>query len=275
MANYFEIQAIHPWLYSIRDPMKVYCYLLLGEDRALLFDTAFGFGDLPAVVRGITNKPLTVVDSHGHADHACGNTQFDTVYLHPADFETCRDYTGPVWRGKSVNMAKELGIFPDGLEEEAYCAAGTGNLVPLPKDAVFDLGGISARVIEMPGHTRGSVGLFVPEQKALLASDAACKVPLVFLPESAPVAVYRNMLERVRKLPFEEHFVGHDGGALDNKQFDLYLKAAREARLDNSVRVPLPDWEGETYAHVVDGVLGSDNFTALIFSKEKLEEAPE
>ena len=51
---------------------NVYCYLLIGKERALLFDTAYGVGNLREFVEGITDKPVTVVNSHGHFDHTGG-----------------------------------------------------------------------------------------------------------------------------------------------------------------------------------------------------------
>lgn len=44
---------------------NVYCYLLVGSERALLFDTAYGEGNLREFVEEITDKPVMVVNSHG------------------------------------------------------------------------------------------------------------------------------------------------------------------------------------------------------------------
>ena len=51
----------------------VYSYLIIGEEKALLFDTAYGMGNLREFVEGITQKPVIVVNSHGHFDHTGGN----------------------------------------------------------------------------------------------------------------------------------------------------------------------------------------------------------
>ena len=69
-------------LLCIYDPESVFCYLVVGNERALLFDTAFGIGSLPGAIRKITDKPVTVVLSHGHTDHANGAYQFDEAWLH-------------------------------------------------------------------------------------------------------------------------------------------------------------------------------------------------
>jgi len=45
-------------------------FLLLGENRALLIDTAYGRGDLPNMVHMLKGgRELLVVNTHGHFDH--------------------------------------------------------------------------------------------------------------------------------------------------------------------------------------------------------------
>ena len=42
----------------------VYMYLLLGEEKALLIDTAYGFTDVPKAIKEITDLPLIVANTH-------------------------------------------------------------------------------------------------------------------------------------------------------------------------------------------------------------------
>lgn len=46
-----------------------FCYLLLGDQEALLIDTGCGEGNVREVAESITNKPIRVVNTHGHLDH--------------------------------------------------------------------------------------------------------------------------------------------------------------------------------------------------------------
>ena len=51
------------------------------------------------------------------------------------------------------------------------------------KDLDFDrftLGNIEGIVVEMPGHTRGSVGVYLPELKLLLCGDALTPIMCLF-----------------------------------------------------------------------------------------------
>lgn len=66
------------WVIQTRN---VCCYLLEGGEKAMLIDTAYGKGDLRAVVESITAKPLIVVNTHSHYDHSGGNAFWDTVWM--------------------------------------------------------------------------------------------------------------------------------------------------------------------------------------------------
>lgn len=61
----------------------VWTWLIVGPEKCMLIDTAFGLGDTPALIREITGgKEVIVVNTHDHFDHAFGNCRFDRVYCH-------------------------------------------------------------------------------------------------------------------------------------------------------------------------------------------------
>lgn len=57
-------------------------FLIIGEERALLIDTGFGIGDLRGAVEMLTDKPITLVISHSHADHCGGAYQFEEAWAY-------------------------------------------------------------------------------------------------------------------------------------------------------------------------------------------------
>ena len=79
IMSYFTVYKYNDNLYQIKDALGVLATLVIGEEKALLLDTCYGIGNLKKEVEKITNKPLIVVNSHGHMDHSCGNYQFDKV----------------------------------------------------------------------------------------------------------------------------------------------------------------------------------------------------
>lgn len=91
--------------YAINEFGLSACYFLIGEERALLIDTACGLSDLKSIAASLTDKPYDVVLTHGHHDHIGGIGAFSDVYLQEDDFEMVRNVDVEVRR----NFAEELG----------------------------------------------------------------------------------------------------------------------------------------------------------------------
>ncbi|MBR4609455.1 MAG: MBL fold metallo-hydrolase, partial [Erysipelotrichaceae bacterium] len=73
-------------------------YLINGKDKAMLIDTAFGIGSLKALVRQLVgDKPLIVVNTHNHYDHAYGNAEFDEVYCHEYEVQFLEKQDEHIW----------------------------------------------------------------------------------------------------------------------------------------------------------------------------------
>jgi len=82
-SDWFETYRLAPGVTAIYEPwqwQEVISYLIEGEEQALLFDTGNGIGDIAAVVRALTSKPVAVLNSHSHYDHVGGNYAFDKIY---------------------------------------------------------------------------------------------------------------------------------------------------------------------------------------------------
>lgn len=207
----YSVIEIDSWLYSIADTKNnVYCYLLLGEEKALLFDTTYGYGSLHKVISEITDLPVTVILGHGHMDHSGGASQMKAymnsdIWLHEADIEIYKYY----------NQETRL-------------------LSKLETGMIFDLGGLNIEVIGMEGHTAGSIGILAKEHRVLFTSDSANYHIWLFLRESLPMNQYIAMLERVIKLDFDTFYIGHDYIDSPKSDFQLFINAAKNAAAEKS-----------------------------------------
>jgi glyoxylase-like metal-dependent hydrolase (beta-lactamase superfamily II) len=220
MAKNIECKAVFPGVYDITERLGLHLTLLAGSKRALLFDTGYGLDDLPGAVRERTDRPLTVVNSHGHHDHACGNYLFEAVYVHPDDFDCCQRYAGR-GRGAMFEHAEALGVDVRDVDRERYLAAGCGNLLPLEK-MEWDLGGLTARLIHLPGHTPGSVILYVPEYRLLMPGDNWNPTTWLFFDECSPVEAYLETLRAMLALDFQYMLVPHAAGLLDRGRMERF-----------------------------------------------------
>ena len=79
--------------------------------------------------------------------------------------------------------------------------------IPLPKvmkPGVIDLGGLTAEIIEAPGHTPGSAVVYVPERKLLLSGDDWNPCTWLFFPQALGLREYRSNMRGIQQLPFEK-----------------------------------------------------------------------
>ena len=231
MLKNYTVNEISTGVFQIKDPMDVLMYLIVGDREALLFDTGYGIIDTPAMVKSITDKPLTVVLGHGHIDHANGAYQFDEVYLREPDFELCREHTSSEIRSSILERMEEAGLEAD-FDKEEWKNSGKCNLKPLLLDTVFDLGGVNVEVIDMAGHTGGSIGILIREKRILIDSDSANSHCWMFMPQSLSVREYTAMLERVMELPFDTFYVAHQDYAHTKKDLEKFIQVAKNVTLE-------------------------------------------
>ena len=68
--GYFTIKKYNDQLYQIKDKLGVLSTLVIGNNKALLFDTGYGICSLKEEVKKLTDKELIVINSHGQTMHA-------------------------------------------------------------------------------------------------------------------------------------------------------------------------------------------------------------
>ena len=81
-----KVEQLAPDLWVITETDSVHCYLLLGKEKAMLFDIGYGYEDIQPIIHQITDLPVMLVISHGDPDHGLGSNHFKDVWLHPLDY---------------------------------------------------------------------------------------------------------------------------------------------------------------------------------------------
>lgn len=256
--DYYKINKLHHWLYSIYDPHGSFCYLVLGNDKALLFDTGYGIASLHEAISKVTDKPLITVLGHGHIDHVNGAYQFDEVWLHEADFDLFREHTSEQFRRDIVDGLKNEDM-PDGFNPGDYIDAPAPTLRELEQGQVFDLGGLHIDVIGMAGHTPGSVGLLAREYRVLLNSDSANNHIWMHVPGSLRISQYTAMLEQVLTLDFNTFYTGHSDEPRPKSEMQKYIQVARNASIEKA----------KPY-EMFNGLIYQEGDIAIVFNTETL-----
>jgi hydroxyacylglutathione hydrolase len=209
--SWFTSTRLAEGVWRIDDNGSDNMYLVEGKDKALLIDTGLGAAKLADFVKTLSTKPLLVVNTHGHPDHAGANYQFKSVYIHPADAAAARQVAAPEARARSIQSMAKGKTAPDMVTAEEAAKAPSAELVPLKDGFVFDLGGRRLEVIETPGHTPGEIVLLDAANKMLFTGDNDNTLVWLFLPTCLPLDVYLQSLKKLeaRSAAFTTLYPGH------------------------------------------------------------------
>lgn len=240
--NYYSVTEMMSGVYGLYN-CAVASFLIVGTEKALLFDTGYGVANIRETVEQITKLPLYVVNSHGHVDHTSGNFYFPgPYYLHEADMEVYRRHNAPECRKIGIGTIQQfqrilfwMNWIPKELDIEVYAnTQAEDNFVFIKEGYVFDLGGVTAEVVEIPGHTPGSIGLLVREKGLFFASDGINSNVWLFLPESQKLSTYQQTLKKVDMLDFTYLVTGHSCKLEPKTNLKHYIAVAMNPDFENA-----------------------------------------
>lgn len=190
------IKEIRPGIFLMDEAHEATGYLVVGEERACLIDTMNGYNDLSAAVRKLTDKPVTVVNTHGHPDHIFGNMYFPEAYIHPADLPLARMFTEDP---RFIEMLAEKGrTFPPFREI-------------LPGETI-GLGGRTLEVFALPGHTPGGILLLLKEDRILFTGDSVNHHLWMQLDGCSPLSQFLKDLDSILFLEDRADIILHGHG---------------------------------------------------------------
>ena len=193
--EYFAVEDLGDGTFAIGEPryyQQNYSYLIVGETRAILFDSGSGTRDISGVVANLTKLPITVIVSHLHYDHLGGVGPFGHVAMIDMP-ETRADMAGALFQPSRYEY---MGFY-DGRVAPSFRVSEW-----LAPGAVIDLGGRALQVLSTPGHTPSSVALFDATNRRLFIGDFIYPTTLyAFLPGARLSAYQATAKMLLRMLP--------------------------------------------------------------------------
>lgn len=278
--EFYNVCKVKEGVYHIGSTEGVFMDLFVGSNQALLWDTGYGFGNLRHTVEALTDKPLIVVNSHGHLDHACGNFQFSDrpVYMHLKDKKSYEYFNSESARRDNIERMKDTkDALPSDFDEEYYIHAPIIPILPIKEDDQFDLGGITLTVKEVPGHTAGSIGLIYEEEHWFYAGDAMNPFVWLFLPDALSLSIYLKSLEKAKTFNCNQLCISHHQEPLDYTILESFIRCAKE--LDYTSGIPFENTLFPQYKARICPLKGADQTLigqpecpAIVISEDRLQE---
>lgn len=188
--DYFAVQDLGGGTFAIGEPryyQENYSYLIVGDNRALLFDSGSGTRDISPVVASLTRLPVTVTVSHLHFDHLGGIMPFHDIAMIDLP-ETRADVSDGIF---TPGRYEYLG-FLDGRKPPSFHVTDW-----IKPGATIDLGGRTLTVLSTPGHTPSSAALFDAQAHRVFIGDYMYPTTLyAFLP-GASLSAYQSTARKL------------------------------------------------------------------------------
>ena len=180
--DWFEVYRVADGVLAIYEPgqfEEVISFLITGVERALLFDTGLGIGDMRRVVRQLTELDVIVLNSHTHYDHIGGNYQFDTIYGRDTAYTRAR--TAGSTPDAVAEFLQEGWVWkplPEGFAAAEYRSRPFEIDRVIDEGDIIDLGGRKLEILTTPGHAPDAICLLDRDNRMLFTGDTFYLAPL-------------------------------------------------------------------------------------------------
>ena len=195
---------IRPGVFALYEPKQfeeAISYLILGDKRAVLFDTGLGVGHIGAVVARLTSLPVTVINSHTHFDHVGGNAEFSDVWNEDLPY-TRGNMTGQANAYSRDALAPErlCGKLPAGIDPAKFAVRSWKSTHTLRDGEQIDLGRRTVEVLFAPGHTPDSLVLLDHANGLLFTGDLFYRGPIYLIVPETDLEAYGRSVARLAVL---------------------------------------------------------------------------
>jgi len=173
-------------------PLQCNCSVIGDESthEGLVIDPGDNIEDVVSIVRKHNLQIKQIVVTHAHIDHVGGAMKLRAatgaaILLNQNDYALLKMLDA---------QAAWIGVAPPGKVEIDHSVAQADSI---------KTGSLSADVIHTPGHTEGSICLYFPAEKKLIAGDTlfAGSIGRTDLPGGSFEKIIRSLHDKVLELP--------------------------------------------------------------------------
>jgi len=249
---WFEVYLIRPGIYAIYEPHQseeVISYLIVGQKRALLFDTGMGISNIRKLAESLTRRPISVINSHTHNDHVGDNWRFSDIYGMDTAF-TRENAKGSTRDARAELAPGEIcGELPAGFDANSYGTRPFHINHWLHGGEKIELGNRTIEVIATPGHTPDSISLWDAEEALLFPGDMYYAGPIYLYRPETNLDQYEASIAKMISLQPKLLLPAHNVPVGDPAVLPRVLSAMKEVRAGKIK----PDKHGENWEYKFQG----------------------
>jgi glyoxylase-like metal-dependent hydrolase (beta-lactamase superfamily II) len=210
---WFEVYKVAPDTFAIYEPHQseeTISYLILGKQKALLFDTGMGISDIRKVVTELIQLPIIVLNSHTHDDHVGGNWQFYPNYAMDwhfgAIYSMDTDFSRINAKGSVADAQAEIapgeicGDLPKNFDARSYRTKPWAITKYIHDGDKLDLGNRTIEIIATPGHTPDAISLYDRANGQLFTGDTYYPAPIWLYRPETDLDAYAKSIARLATL---------------------------------------------------------------------------
>ena len=203
---------------------------VIGKDADLVIDFGMGLAPLRPFLNIDIGKPVIALATHVHADHIGSFHEFEHRVGHAAEAD------GFAGMDDAVTLAHLFRELPQGVDQKPEPSFKQDNYaipaapltrVLVEKDTI-DIGGSSYKVLHLPGHSPGSIGLLDETSGVLFSGDAIYDGTLVDDLPGCDKSAYRTTMHRIGALDVSVAHGGH-GAPMSRDRMRMIANAYLEA----------------------------------------------
>ncbi len=200
LQNVIQINA-NTW--SIEDVM-VRCFLLEGENEAILVDCGMMIPSVRAIAEKLTEKPIRLFLTHADRDHIGCCHEFAEIIMHPSESMVFHNVSG-----MSIDEKQRLTFVKEG--------------------EVIDPGARPLEVIHLPGHTPGSIALLDRNSRMLFSGDPIQDGDIFMFGIHRDMPSYIDSLTRLqdRTNEFDQIYPSHGTMPVGTEMIGALIKGAK------------------------------------------------
>ena len=197
-----------------------------GKDADLIIDFGMGLAPLRPFLNIGTGKPVIALATHVHADHIGSFYEFEHRLGHAAEAD------GFAGMQDAVTLAHLFRDLPQGVEQMPQPSFDQHDYAILPapltrvliENDTVDIGGSLYKVLHLPGHSPGSIGLLDEKSGIFFSGDAIYDGTLVDDLPGCDKFVYRTTMRRLQHLDVSVAYGGH-GAPMSRERMHMIANA--------------------------------------------------